>query len=67
MEIQSGGEKMRNASGQQGENERQPTGRPTGQRGPSLEEIYFFQTFPGKHLALVVQKVDIQWIAQSVS
>ena len=26
MEIQSGGERMRNARGQQGENERQPTG-----------------------------------------
>ena len=67
MEIQSGCEKMRNASGQQGENERQPTGRPTEQRGPPLEVIYFFRKFPGKHLALVVQKVDIQRIAQLVS
>ena len=73
MEIQSGGgEKMRNASAQQGAASKvkmsgSEPGRLTGQRGPPLEEIYFFQKFPGKHLALVVQKVDIQWIAQSVS
>ena len=72
MEIQSGGEKMRNASAQQGaasmvKMSGSGPGRPTGQRGPPLEEIYFFQKFPGKHLALVVHKMDIQWIAQSVS